>query len=613
METSRDWGNEVGESLKWLAITWSITAVVFTAVVLLVLWTTRWGRQFRRVSGAYFTGPGAWKTLAFVAVLLFMTVFAVRMTVLLSYQGSDLYDALAAAAAAIAQGDAAGLELAESAFWDSVVVFAVLATVHVVRALVDYYLEQAFDIRWRLWLTEHVTTDWLRDRAYYRGRFVDDSIDNPDQRIQEDVTGFVQQSRILSMGAVSAVVTVVSFTKILWDLSGPMTLFGSEIPHAMVFLVMIYVLLTTVVAFWLGRPLIRLNFRYERVTANFRYALVRLRDSAENVAFYRGERREQRALLGRFDAVVRVYWQVVFRTLKFSGWNLSVNQTAEIFPLILQAPRFFAGEVSLGGVQQTARAFGAIHDSLSFFREAYDDFAAYRAALIRLDGMRIAGDQSRALPAVDIAERPAGLALAGVTVRRPDGALLIENLDLALDPGEALVVKGASGAGKTTLLRALAGLWPYAEGSLRSPDGIDTLFLSQIPYLPLGDLRTAVAYPAAPDAVPDARLREVLAAVHLGHLTERLDEEADWSKILSPGEQQRIGFARILLLAPPVVFLDEATSALDEGLEFSLYQLIRSEVPAAVVVSVAHRSTVDRHHTRRLALTGDGGWELAAL
>nr|QIE08770.1 ABC transporter ATP-binding protein [Nocardia sp.] len=613
METSRDWGNELLATVQWLAIAFSVTAVVFTVVVALMLSLTKWGRQFWHLTGGFFRGPEAWKTIAFAALLLFMTVFSVRMAVLFSYQGNDMFTALQNGVAAMSGGNAAGLDAAKAAFWSSIVVFAVLATIHVTRALVDYYLGQAFEIRWREWLTEHVTTDWLRERAFYRARFIDNTIDNPDQRIQQDITDFVLYARTLALGAVSSVVTVVSFTKILWDLSGPLTLLEVEIPRAMVFLVLIYVLLTTVIAFWIGRPLIRLNFLYEKVTANFRYALVRLRDNAENVAFYQGEGVERRGLLGRFAEVIRVYWAIVIRMLKFSGWNLTVNQTAVVFPLIIQAPRFFAGQVSLGGLTQSSRAFSEIHDSLSFFREAYDQFAALRASLVRLDGLVIAADDSRELPALAMQKLSDAVRLDKVNVRKPDGTVLIDELDFGLQPGDALVVKGPSGSGKTTLLRALAQMWPYADGMIERPEGNDTLFLSQIPYLPLGDLRTTIAYPARPDEFTDDLLRETLHKVHLGHLVQRLDEEADWSAILSPGEQQRIAFARILLIRPKVVFLDEATSAVDEGLEYSLYALVRTEVSDTMLVSVAHRSTVDQHHTQRLELGGSGPWQLAPI
>ncbi|MBF6356116.1 ABC transporter ATP-binding protein/permease [Nocardia higoensis] len=615
METSRDWGNELVATVKWLAIAFTITAVAFTVIVALLLWLTSWGRQFWRLTGGFFAGrEGRW-TIAFVALLLFMTVFAVRMNVLFSYQGNDMFSALQEGAGALVSGDQAALDAAETAFWNSMILFAVLATIHVIRALLIYYLGEAFDIRWREWLTDHVTTDWLRERAYYRARFIDNTIDNPDQRVQADITNFVMYSRTLALGGVSSVVTVVSFTKILWDLSGPLTLFDVEIPRAMMFLVLIYVLLSTVIAFWIGRPLIRLNFLYEMATANFRYALVRLRDSAENVAFYQGENVERRGLLGRFAAVIKVYWQVVFRTIKFNGWNLGVNQTAVVFPWIIQAPRFFTGQVTLGGVNQTATAFGEIHDSLSFFRESYDTFAMLRASLIRLDGLMVAGEESRHLPKLTVTDLDDAVELDKIDVRKPDGAVLIDDLTLRLVPGDALVVKGPSGSGKTTLLRALAQMWPYADGQIRRPGGDDTLFLSQIPYLPLGDLRTAVAYPARPDEIGDDTLRAALNSVHLGHLVDRLDEEADWAKILSPGEQQRLAFARILLIRPKVVFLDEATSAVDEGLEYSLYHLIRTEAPETILVSVAHRSTVDQHHTQRLELEGgaEAGWQLAPI
>jgi putative ATP-binding cassette transporter len=613
VDASRDWNNELVASLKWLLITFSITAVAFTVIVALLLTLTKWGRQFWSVTGDYFKGPGAWRTILFIAVLLFMTVFAVRMNVLFSYQGNDLYNALQGGAGALAQHNPETLGAAKTAFWNAVRLFAVLATIHVVRALLYYYVGQAFDIRWRLWLTERVTADWLDDRAFYRARFIDDTIDNPDQRVQEDITNFVQNSRLLSMGAVTAVVSVFSFAKILWDLSGPLTILGTEIPRAMVYLVMVYVLVATIVAFWIGRPLIRLNFRYQAATANFRYALVRLRDSAENVAFYGGEGVEKRGLLGRFAEVIRAYWGIIFRTLKFSGWNLAVDQTAEIFPLALQAPRFFSGAIKLGDVMQTATAFRQIHDSLSFFRENYDTFAAYRASLIRLGGLIAASDQSRDLPKISMRSLDNAVEFDKIDVRKPDGAILIDDLNLRLDPGDALVVKGPSGSGKTTLLRTLAQMWPYADGEVRRPEGNESLFLSQIPYLPLGDLRTTVAYPARPEDISDDMLRGTLTKVHLGHLVNRLDEEADWAAILSPGEQQRIAFARILLIKPKVVFLDEATSAVDEGLEFSLYTLVRTEVPRTMLVSIAHRSTVDQHHTRRLQLGGDGPWTLEPI
>jgi len=485
--------------------------------------------------------------------------------------------------------------------------------VHVVRTLADSYVGQAFDIRWRVWLNDRLTRDWLGAGAYYRGHFVDAPVDNPDQRIEQDIAMFVTGSRTLAIGALSAVVSLVAFTSILWGLSGALTVAGVEIPRAMVFMVYLYVIVATLFAFKIGRPLIKLNFLSERLTANFRYALVRLRENAENVAFYQGEHVERATLWTRFSAYIANLWARVYRGLKFDGFNLSVSQVAVVFPFILQAPRFFSGAIKLGDVIQTSQAFGQVQDSLSFFRTSYDTFAQYRATLDRLNGFLDANEAARALPSVQTESLPDGLDIEDVRVARPDGTVLLRDLNLSLKPGQALLIKGPSGSGKTTLLRALAGLWPYAQGSVRRPQGASALFLSQRPYLPLGDLRGAVAYPGLAQPEDDARLAEALRQVNLGHLASRLDEVADWSRILSMGEQQRVAFARVLYNRPAIVFLDEATSATDEGLEHALYSLLRTEIPSCMLVSVGHRSTLDAFHTDRLDLDGAGGWRMGPM
>ncbi|MEE3852523.1 ABC transporter ATP-binding protein/permease [Gordonia sp. LSe1-13] len=610
MDESIDWGSEWLASATWLAIAFGISAAVGLLICVLVARFTNWGRQFWRLSQGFFTGSGKWLTWTILAGLLLLTLLSVRFNVLLSYQYNDMYTAMQLIAEGLAQGDVEARDAAASAFWRAIGIFGILATLHVVRSLVDFYAGQAFDIRWRTWMTERLTADWLEGQAYYRNRFVGDAnIDNPDQRIETDITRFVTYSRTLAFGAVSAVVSIVSFTKILWDLSGPLTILGVTFPRAMMWIVLSYVLVTTVIAFYIGRPLIRLNFLNERLTANFRYALVRIRDGAENVAFYRGEGVERAGLLSRFAEVIRNFWRIVFRTLKFNGWNLTVNQTAVVFPLIVQAPRFISGEITLGAVMQSSTAFGNMHDSLSFFRESYDEFTELRAALIRLDGLHDANNKSRELDRIPTEEADRRFALQNVDIATPDDRQLVRSLSLSMSPGDALVIKGGSGSGKTTLLRGIAEMWPFADGEVDRPLGRRTLFLSQIPYIPLGDLRTAVAYPSAPDDVGDEAIRSALQRVFLPHLVDRLDEEEDWSKVLSPGEQQRVAFARILLTRPEVVFMDEATSAVDEGLEYSLYTLIREELPEMILVSVSHRSTTDQHHTEVLELTGGGAWE----
>jgi putative ATP-binding cassette transporter len=407
-------------------------------------------------------------------------------------------------------------------------------------------------------------------------------------------------------------VSLVSFTIILWQLSGPLALLGVEIPRAMTFVAYIFIIIATVIAFRIGRPLIRLSFLNELFRASFRYALVRLRDSSEGVAFHRGEAIERATLTTRFAAVIGNAWAIVFRTLKFTGFNLAVSQASVVVPYIIQAPRYFSGAITLGDLTQTATAFGQVSSSLSFFRNAYDDFASYRAVLIRLTGLLDADADARALPSVTL-EQDDDLQVRDLTVRLPDGGVLIDDLDLHLTPGDSLFVTGASGTGKTTLLRSLADLWPYADGTVRRPIGDDALFLSQMPYMPLGTLRTALAYPGPGTGVDDERAIEVLRKVHLLHLADRLEEETDWARRLSPGEQQRLGFARVLLARPRVVFLDEATSALDEGLEHTLYTLLREELPETVIVSVGHRSTLNQFHAERLELLGDGRWQVAAI
>lgn len=591
-----DWSKALQESLNWLAVASLVTIVAFSAAAALAVRFTRWGSQFWQVAGPYLSPKRSWKPLLVFTLLLVMALFSVRMNVLFSFWYNGFYSAL--------QG------LDQTAFWYFLGIFAVLAAIHVLRALFNYYLTQAFNIRWRVWLTERLTGDWMNGDAYYRGQFLDEPVDNPDQRIELDVNAFVTGSVSLALGAVSALVSLVAFTGILWGLSAPLTVGGVEIPRAMVFAVYIYVIIATWIAFRLGRPLIRLNFLNEKLTANFRYALMRLREYAENVAFYQGTAIERGTLLGRFSALIGNVWAMVYRSLKFDGFNLVVSQVAVVFPFILQAPRFFSGAIKLGDVMQTSQAFGQVQDSLSFFRTSYDTFAQYRATLDRLTGFLDANQQARELPKVDTHEAADGLRIESLDVLRPDGHRLLADLALELVPGQALLIKGPSGSGKTTLLRALAGLWPYAEGTVYRPGGHQALFLSQRPYLPLGDLRTAIAYPNTAVAEDDERLKQALRQVNLAHLAERLELSQDWTRILSIGEQQRLAFARVLFNRPRVVFLDESTSAMDEGLEHALYSLLREHLDETLLVSVGHRATLAQFHTHRLDVDGQGGWAL---
>jgi putative ATP-binding cassette transporter len=621
METftpSLDWGDELVGSALWVAKAWVFAAIGVLVVCTLLARYTIWGRQFWRVTGDYFKGRSSVPVWALLGVLLVLVMIDVRLVVLLTYQSNDQFSAMQAAF----EGEGEAKDTAIHGFWVAILILAALIVFKVTRTLLDTYLMQRFIIRWRVWLTHRLTNDWLDGDAYYRSRFIDAPIDNADQRIQQDIDVFttgtgpetntfdVSTAQTLLFGTVFAIVSVVEFTPILWSLSGPLPIFGLTIPRALFWIALLYVLLTTVVAFWIGRPLIRLSFRNEATNAAFRYALVRLRDAGEAIGLYRGEKAERGELMTRFAAVIANYRAFVRRGIAFLGWNRSMNEIVDPLPLIIQAPRLFAGQIQFGDVTQSSIAFNQLQGSLSFFRSVYDAFAGYRAAIIRLHGLVVANEEARELPSLSAEPSTDGsIQLDKVEVRTPAGVRLIDPLDMRLDAGQSLVISGTSGSGKTTLLRSLAQLWPFTSGTLRRPQD-DTMFLSQLPYMPLGNLRRTVSYPGDEGDYADDEIRAALETVALGHLGGRLDEVNDWAKVLSPGEQQRVAFARVLLKKPKAVFLDEATSAIDEGQEFALYRALRDRLPDCIVVSVSHRPTLDQHHERRLQLLGDGAWRL---
>lgn len=645
------------ESGAWLAQAYLITVVLAAGTIWGLARFTIWGRHFWNLTAGYFSPRRNWRPLATLLVILFLTLCAVRLDVLLSDWSNTMYTSLQ--------------KLDATGFWQAMLLFAFLATVHVLRVLIEFYVQQAFTIRWRMWLNDELLERWLGKQAYYRTQYLDMPVDNPDQRIQQDVATFVDMSLTLSMGVVNALVSTFAFTLILWTLSGPLAALGMEIPRGMVFLVFAYVIIATVFAVKIGRPLIMLNFLNERFNADYRYALVRLREYSESIAFYAGEKVEGALLRTRFAHVIGNAWAIVFRSLKFQGFNLSVSQAAVVFPFIIQAQRFFSKQISLGDLMQTAQAFGRLQDNLSFFRTAYDSFATYRATLDRLNGFTKAIADARALPEPNVREHGSRLALEHLTVRTPAGGLLLEDLSIEVFADAPLLIRGPSGSGKTTLLRAIAGLWPYCDGTIIRPEH-NAIFLSQKPYLPLGSLRDALYYPrqlpgveqaahaaniqqqqkaalasaqGAPgnlDELANARrsdlgsepetssvapqasintshqahheqANEVLKLVQLGHLVDRADQVADWGRILSLGEQQRLAFGRLLLARPVAAFLDEATSAMDEGLEDAMYRLVHEQLPQTTLVSVGHRSTLFRHHPRQLVLKGQGSgvWEIA--
>jgi putative ATP-binding cassette transporter len=492
--------------------------------------------------------------------------------------------------------------------------FSWLAGLFILMAVYQLYLNQMLQIRWRRWLTERYLNAWLADGAYYRMQLSAGETDNPDQRIAEDLRLFVAGALSLSIGGMRAVVTLVSFLGILWGLSGSVTLplgaGGITVPGYMVWAAFVYAVAGTWLTNLIGRPLVRLNFDQQRYEADFRFNLVRFRENTEGVALYRGEADEMRSFRERFAHVVRNWWDIMRQQKRLTWFTAGYAQAAIIFPFVVAAPRYFRGAIPLGGLMQTASAFGQVQDSLSFIVSSYTDIAEWRSVVLRLLGFERALARVHAEAAIEGVHRGPGpdtrLTLDRLDVDLPGGKPLVEGVSLDVRPGDTALISGPSGAGKSTLFRAIAGIWPFGRGEIRLPREGRVLFLPQKPYLPIGTLREVVSYPTPPGGVDDRLVREALEMVGLPALVPRLDEAAHWAQSLSPGEQQRIAFARALVQRPDWLFLDEATSALDEDTEAQLYALLRARLPGTAVVSVGHRSTLQAFHARRIMVTPNG-------
>lgn len=590
-----DYSQEAITSLIWILQTLAITSVVFSFGIFLLVRFTQWGRQFWMFAGGYLSPKRSIKPILFFLLIVAMTLLSVRISLVHSEWYKNMYTSLQ--------------EFNEHVFWQQMGLFCVIAASSVSAALVSYYLEQRFVINWIEWLNEQLVDKWMAHRAYYKIQYLSENLDNPDQRIQQDVQSYVKTTLSLSTGVIDAVTSMISYTILLWGLAGPMMVLGVEIPHMMVFLVFGYVIFTTLIAFWLGRPLISLNFINELLNANYRYSLIRIKEYAESIAFYAGEKVEKNQLYQQFNAVIHNMWIIVFRTLKFSGFNLVVSQISVVFPLLIQVGRYFEKQIKLGDLMQTLQVFGQLHANLSFFRNTYDNFASYKATLDRLTGFSYAIEKVNNKSQTQIHNHPTDVIFKNLSIQNPLGHTLIKHLNITLPQGTSLLIQGKSGAGKTTLLRTIAGLWSYAEGEINCPTH-SQLFLSQKPYVPQGNLMLALAYPNNADNISHTQAIEILNKVQLRHLTEQLEKEQDWTRILSLGEQQRLAFARLILHKPAVAFLDEATASMDEGLEFAMYQLLQQELPQTTIISVGHRSTLKTLHQQQLILQDKGQWQL---
>jgi putative ATP-binding cassette transporter len=560
-----------------------------------------------RIASPYFRSEDRWPARLMLSGLIAIELSIVGINVLLNAWNNDFYNALQ--------------DKNWNAFVYQLAYFSVLAGLLIVLQVYQLYLNQWLQIRWRRWLTQHYIDKWLGGSNHYRMQLLGDAADNPDQRIAEDIKQFIDggPSQLgflaIGLGLLNSIVTLASFVVILWNLSAtaPLHLFGSvwAIPGYLVWAALIYAVLGTVLTHIVGWPLIALNFQQQHFEADFRFNLVRVRENSEQIALLEGERAEEARALGSFARIIANWRLIMTRTKRLTFLTAGYNQASIIFPFIVGSPAYFAGAVQLGGLMQTASAFGQVQTALSFFINIYRGLAEWRAVIDRLDGFDHSVAAARAVavtpPVIAVTRsEAASVTFKDLAVRLPNGEPLVNATDISLALGERVLVSGPSGSGKSTLFRALGGIWPFGSGTVLVPKNAKVMMLPQRPYFPIAPLGAAIAYPAEPGTFENTKVAELIGAVGLPGLVARIEEEAHWNRMLSLGEQQRLGIARAILHAPDYLFLDEATASLDEAAEAALYKLLQERLAAATIVSIGHRSTLAAFHDRRLAFNREG-------
>ena len=491
------------------------------------------------------------------------------------------------------------------------------------------YLVQYLEIRWRTWLINDFIHRWLGGKTYYLMQideefYADDkgAVDNPDQRITDDIRLFVSYFLSLTLGIFNAVLRISSFGVVLWGLSGVVEIPVGEhrftVVGYMVWLAIGYALIGTLATLWAGRPIVKLNNQQQEYEADLRFGFARLREYFESIAFYNGERSEREGAVDRFNVVRRNFLRLMRRRFELT-WVTELHwRIGFLFPYMVAVPKIFSGEMQYGGLMQTAVAFQQVVNSLSFLVLRYyspteASISQMQAVVHRLTDFRKHMDKvDSIMDKSGIVYNHAGdnMVVDKLNVNQPDGCELVKKLSLELSKGDSLLIEGRSGIGKSTLLRALAGIWPYGEGTITMPAGERTIFIPQKNYLPMGTLRTAILYPFSELSVSDEEIIAGLNSVNLEKLIPHLDRVENWSQVLSVGEQERLAFLKIILIKPSWIFLDEATAALDEGSEDDMYTLLREKMPMATVISIAHRRRVAHFHVKSLLLKGSGEWEL---
>jgi len=536
--------------------------------------------------------------IALIVVLVLINQALVGISVRISFIRRDYYTALQ--------------EMNAGEFWRGLLFgFTPWALVHIAVAVADYVLQSILIIRWRQWLTQHYVSRWLGGRRHYTMALVGGAADNPDQRIAEDVNRFIDGGDTgygiysFAILLISTLSSLVSYSIVLWDISSSFTFPGTDVavPGFLFWAALIYATFGTLFTHLIGRPLTTLLFEKQRREADFRFSLARLREYGEQIALLSGEGAERASLMRRFGAVVSNYFAIIDRRKKLVSFTATYGQVSVIIPFVLTAPFFFAGKIKLGVLTQAVGAFGSVEGAFGFFITYYVTLSDYRAVLDRLASFDAAADRADELSA-STPTRPSQTQNIAfdVTLALPDGRRIVEAKHLDLAPGESVLLTGPSGSGKSTLFRAVAGIWPYSEGRIEIPEGADVMLLPQRPYVPIGSLARAVAYPAEPEAYSRHEIAEALEAARLPGFVADLEEEANWGQRLSGGEQQRVAVARALLARPDWLFLDEATSALDEKLEGEIYAMLHERLPQTTIVSIGHRSSLHAFHHRHIAM-----------
>lgn len=486
--------------------------------------------------------------------------------------------------------------------------FSWLAAIYIILAVYSYYLQQTLILHWRRWLTTRFIDIWLQNKTYYNLQMFGKDTDNPDQRISEDVRQFVEMTLGFAIGILKSLCTFISFVFILYQLSGPLSFsfMGKTwtIHGYMLWASLLYSILGTYITHVVGRKLVKLNFIQQRYEADFRFSMIRLRESAESVAFYRGEAQEGKVFKNRFKLLLDNFWQLVNKQKQLVFLNSGYSQIAIIFPFVVAMNRYLAKEVSLGGLMQVASAFGRVQDSLSYFVDMYSSIAQWQAVVMRLTyfgrHMHEVSQQAEQFHVERFATSEA-VSVEQMQVNLPDDTVLLQDINFNLQPGRNVLIKGVSGSGKSTLLRALAGIWPFVTGKINLPKTEELMFIPQKPYIPLGSLREALLYPGR-KPLSDEELLYLLDLCQIGYLRDKLDLVADWSHVLSVGEQQRLAFVRAHIQEPKWLFLDEATSALDEDTEAAMYALLAERLRQTTLVSIGHRSTLNKYHELMLVI-----------